>query len=206
MGTVIEADEMKSVDEWLNEQQNQSENENNEAPIDEGEESIFGTDEGNQNVGITFFDVLKMIVATVFVIILLYFILRMINKRSLHFNESQTIRNLGGTSLGTNRSVQLVRVGKRIFLIGVGENVQLLKEFDHEDEIREIIENYNEKMDQMLKPTDLVSRLSKIFQKEKENAEEKSSFSSTFQQQLERISKERKKVYEQLEKKGSDKQ
>lgn len=206
MGTVIEADEMKSVDEWLNEQQNQSENENNEAPIDEGEESIFGTDEGNQNVGITFFDVLKMIVATVFVIILLYFILRMINKRSLHFNESQTIQNLGGTSLGTNRSVQLIRVGKRIFLIGVGENVQLLKEFDHEDEIREIIENYNEKMDQMLKPTDLVSRLSKIFQKEKENAEEKSSFSSTFQQQLERISKERKKVYEQLEKKGSDKQ
>lgn len=206
MGTVIEADEMKSVDEWLNEQQNQSENENNEAPIDEGEESIFGTDEGNQNVGITFFDVLKMIVATVFVIILLYFILRMINKRSLHFNESQTIQNLGGTSLGTNRSVQLIRVGKRIFLIGVGENVQLLKEFDHEDEIREIIENYNEKMDQMLKPMDLVSRLSKIFQKEKENAEEKSSFSSTFQQQLERISKERKKVYEQLEKKGSDKQ
>ena len=46
----------------------------------------------------------------------------------MFYNKStQLVENLGGNRLGANRSVQLIKVGERLFVVGVGENIQLLK-------------------------------------------------------------------------------
>src|SRR5690606_15758640 len=70
------------------------------------------------NVGLNAWDFIKMIFATIFVIALLYFLLKFINKRSKQYKSTQLVENLGGTTLGTNRSVQLIKVGEHILVVG----------------------------------------------------------------------------------------
>lgn len=158
-------------------------------------------------VGVTIWDFLKMIIATLFVIALLYFLLKFINRKSHGYKDSQLIQNLGGTSLGANRSVQMIKVGERVLVVGVGENIQLLKEIEDKEEARQIIQDYNNKIEQLISPSDIVTKVMKrtksldIQGKEKEDA----SFPSILKKQLDNITKERKKLFDEMEKKGSDK-
>ena len=75
-------------------------------------------------------DGLKMIGALIFVIALLYFLLKFVNKKSQSYQQNRIVQHLGGTSLGGNRSVQIVKAGKQILILGVGEDVQVLSEDD----------------------------------------------------------------------------
>jgi flagellar protein FliO/FliZ len=148
-----------------------------------------------------------MILATIFVVALLYFMLKFINKKSKTYKSSQLVENLGGTALGNNRSVQLIKVGSRILVVGVGENIQLLKEIDNPEELNLLISDYNEKMQQLLQPSDIVT---KVLQRRKNAGQQDerngSQFHSLLSQQLEDITKGRKQLYKEMEKKGSDEQ
>ena len=64
------------------------------------------------SVGLSFWDFLRMIFAMIFVVALLYFVLRFIGKKTKSYQKANFIENLGGTGLGGNRSVQLVKVGR----------------------------------------------------------------------------------------------
>ncbi|MDZ5473470.1 flagellar biosynthetic protein FliO [Bacillus sp. 31A1R] len=162
--------------------------------------------ETSNSVGLNAWDFFKMIFATFFVIALLYFILKFINKKSRSFKSSQLVENLGGTTLGANRSVQIVKVGKRVLVLGVGENIQLLKEIDDEEETSQIISDYNSKIEQLVQPSDIVTKViqrTKNMNLEKKQTEN-NSFTSMLKGQLEEISKGRKKLFDEMEKKGSD--
>ena len=158
------------------------------------------------NVGITFWDVIRMIFATIFVVALLYFLLKYINKKSRVYKSTQIVENLGGATLGANRSVQIVKIGNQLFIVGVGENVQLLKEIDDQDEYRQILTDYNNKMEQLVQPSDIVTKVIERAKKWQTTKTENVSFSSLFKSQLDEISKGRKKLFDEMEKKGSNKQ
>lgn len=164
------------------------------------------TDEATnpEKVGITGWEFLRMILATIFVVVLLYIVLRFVGKKSKTYQKANSVENLGGTSLGANRSVQLVKVGGRILVVGVGENIQLLKEIDDPKEYEQLIEDYNGKMDQMIQPRDFVGKMKGKWLKKDEN--ETNSFSSEFKNQLEKMSKSRKKLLKELDRKGRDKE
>ena len=69
------------------------------------------TEKASSTVGLTLWDFIKMILATIFVVALFYFVLKFINKKGSLYKRSQIIENLGGTTLGANRSVQIIKVG-----------------------------------------------------------------------------------------------
>ncbi|MEK5443120.1 flagellar biosynthetic protein FliO [Fredinandcohnia sp. FSL W7-1320] len=149
-------------------------------------------------------DFIKMIFTTLFVIALIYLLLKFVNKRNRMFNQHRFIENLGGTSLGTNRSIQIVKVGERILVVGVGDTVQLLKEIEDTDEINEILEQHNASLDSMIQPRDLLNRM---IQKRKEVKDgDQGHFSSLLQKQLSELKQGRKKIVEQLENKESSKE
>ncbi|WP_394232519.1 flagellar biosynthetic protein FliO [Niallia oryzisoli] len=161
----------------------------------------------NRTVGLTIWDFIKMIAATVFVVALLYIILKFVNKKGHLYKGSQLIENLGGATLGANRSVQLIKVGKKILVVGVGENVQLIKEIDDLQEYEALLSAYNSRMDQLTQPGDILSKvlMKKSGSSEKKN--ESSSFQSLLKKQLGDLSKGRQELYDEIEKeKGSDKQ
>ncbi|KQU18550.1 hypothetical protein ASG65_07250 [Bacillus sp. Leaf13] len=155
-----------------------------------------------EQVGITIWEFLRMIFATIFVVGLLYIILKFINKKSKSYQKANSVENLGGTSLGANRSVQLVKVGVRILVVGVGENIQLLKEIDNPEEYEQLMKDYNEKMDQMIQPGEFATKLKNKWLKKREI--ETNSFSSEFKNQLDQMSDSRKKLLNELERKGRD--
>jgi len=87
---------------------------------------------------ISFVEFIKMIFAFLFVLLLIYLLMRFLKSKNRLFQGSSYIELLGGTSLGQNRSIQLVKVGDRVFVLGVGDSIQLLKEIDEEEEIERI--------------------------------------------------------------------
>lgn len=151
------------------------------------------------SIGITFLDMVRTVAALVFVIVLLYLLLQFVNKKSKAYQKANTVENLGGTSLGSNRSVQIIKVGQRILVVGVGENIQLLKEIDDKGEYEQILNDHNQKIDQMIRPADI---LSKWRDKLKGGGSPSKSFSSQFKKQVLELTKDRKKALGALDKKG----
>ncbi len=88
---------------------------------------------------------IKVLLSLVFVLGLLIFVLRFLNKRNQNYQQNSIIRNLGGHSVGAQKSVQLLHIGNQIYVVGVGEDVQLLKEITDPEEIEQMIAIYNEK-------------------------------------------------------------
>jgi flagellar protein FliO/FliZ len=153
-------------------------------------------------VGITVWEFLRMIFATIFVVALLYILLKFINKKSKSYQKANSVENLGGTSLGANRSVQLVKVGGRILVIGVGENIQLLKEIDDPEEYEQLLKDHNDKIDQMIQPGEFATKLKNKWLKK--SGSETASFSAEFKNQLDQMSDRRKKLLKELDRKGRD--
>ena len=59
---------------------------------------------------------------------------RFINERTKGVRQSSRLSHLGGVPLGKDRSVQLVRVHGKIYVVGVGQNVELLDTIEEDDE------------------------------------------------------------------------
>ena len=161
------------------------------------------SDDEDSQVGVSFLDFVRMILATAFVAALIYFLLKFINKKSMVYKSSQLVENLGGTSLGANRSVQIVKAGNKLLIVGVGENIQLLKEIDDPEEYSQVIQEYNTKMEQLVQPSDIVTKLLK--RAKKDGGNQRSEFSSLLKNQLNDMASGRKQMLEEIQRKGSEK-
>lgn len=104
------------------------------------------------------FDFVKMIGALLFVILLIYGFVKLMNRRNRLLKPFQYVENIGGTSVGQNRSVQLIKVGNSVLVVGVGETIQLLKEIEDEKEREAILSQYEESMSSKVEWTKLVNR------------------------------------------------
>lgn len=156
----------------------------------------------SQQVGVTVWDIVKTIFMLVIVIGMLFGLLKWLQKKNNVSPSVQTMKNLGGTNLGGNRSVQMIKVGNSILVVGIGENVELLKEINDEQEVNMIIDQYHNRMEQMVKPQDMISKLTARLKTKKENAEENQSFKKELENQLNDIAEKRRKAYEENVEKG----
>jgi len=156
----------------------------------------------SQKVGITAWDIMKTIFMLVIVIGMLFGLLKWLQKKNNVSPSVQTMKNLGGTNLGGNRSVQMIKVGNSILVVGIGENVELLKEINDEQEVNMIIEQFHNRMDQMVKPQDMISKLTALLKTKKGIAEENQSFKKELENQLNDIAEKRRKAYEENVEKG----
>ncbi|XXM73532.1 flagellar biosynthetic protein FliO [Lysinibacillus sphaericus] len=182
---------MKSVDDWY-ESPESGENRNKDVKPSE-KENI----EETQTAGVTFFDYVKMIFALIFVVALIYFLLKFINQKGRSFQQTKMINHLGGAPLGGNRSVQIVKVGNQVLVLGVGEDIQLLKEVHDEKEKEEILAYYHNGTEQMRDAKTVVSNLlTKVTGGT--GSSEQGSFQSHFKKQLDEMSKGRKKMLQDL--------
>lgn len=149
------------------------------------DENLVDLEESN---GSLILSIIKMIVALIIVLIMIYGLLKFLNKRNKNFQELNNLENIGGISLGQNKSVQMIRVGEKIYLIGVGENVEMLQEIDDpnlKDELLHFKEEINNKstlMDQFIN-----------YRKNKKSTENP-NFKDVFKMELDKIQLERKQI------------
>ena len=144
----------------------------------------------------SFFDMFRMIAAFLFVGALLYFLLKFLNKKNQAYQKGHIVSNLGGTSVGNNKSIQIVKIGNKLYIVGVGENVQLLSEITDPEEIEKLLQDHNEAIDSMLKPADLLSKIKTKRVKDDSG----NSFVEQFKKQLNEMATTRKQMKSEMRK------
>lgn len=134
------------------------------------------------------FDFVKMIFALLFVIALIYGLVKLMNKRNRLLKPFQYVENIGGTSVGQNRSIQLIKVGKSVLVVGVGETIQPLKEIEDEKEIEVILSQHEEAMSSKIEWQKFVKPLKSS---EHQPQRKLPSFSKALKEQLEELKQNR---------------
>ncbi|MGB5944806.1 flagellar biosynthetic protein FliO [Paenisporosarcina sp.] len=82
--------------------------------------------------------IFKLIFYTLLILVMIYALIKFLALRQRKLQPNQAVKLMGGTPLGNNKSLQLVKVGEKVYLIGVGDQVTLIKEFSESDEINNI--------------------------------------------------------------------
>ena len=200
-----EVDSNESVEQYLN--KNNSKNEkDSEAIIEETPDTTETTEPVSAGVSVTAWDYIKMVLALLFVIALLYGVLRFVNSRNKTFQTNQLIQNLGGVGVGQGKSLQLMQVGNSIFLVGIGEDITLLKEITNPVEIENLTKIYEAKIDiekSIPYIFEIVGRLKDKGTSQKKESKQP-SFKETFQKRLQDIQKERSNVLKDWKTKERD--
>lgn len=74
----------------------------------------------------TIVTIIKVVVTLAVLIGGFLLVVRWLNERTRGVRETGKMAHLGGVPLGKDRSVQLVRVQGKIYVVGVGQNVELI--------------------------------------------------------------------------------
>lgn len=126
------------------------------------------------------------------VLFLVYFLLKFVTKRNRVFQQGQAIVNLGGTNVGQNKSVQMVKIGDRVLVVGVGESISLLTEINDEEENKRIIQEFELKQERVVESKDLIQKVFSFIQqgaKGQKHNESTMTFSTKLSEQLEKMKK-----------------
>ncbi|MEN2464562.1 flagellar biosynthetic protein FliO [Ornithinibacillus sp. FSL M8-0202] len=170
-----------------NQDQNKQESEE-ESPVNLSPNQSISSDNGS-----LVFDLVKMVFALFLILALIYFVLKFLNRRNKLFNQVKALENLGGIAVGPSKSIQIIRVGSKVYLVGVGENVQLLEEIEDEGMKEEILSSYNQQSD--FKPENLLSLLQRKDKQTNENTNDtNANFKNLFSNELEKLKENRKKL------------
>lgn len=165
----------------------------------ENDEQTVLSDE-TRSTGSIVFGVIKTLFALLLILALIYVLIKFLSKRNKLFNQVKALENLGGISVGQNKSIQIVRIGDKVFMVGVGDNVELLQEIDDEDLIKDLLHNdkqgdfqVNHLVQSIFKP--------KSNKSDELTDEPHHKFRNLFSNELEKLKENRSKVKNQQKKK-----
>jgi flagellar protein FliO/FliZ len=133
--------------------------------------------------------VFKFIGSFVLIIALLFFVLKYLSKKTKMYQAGGPIHALGGHSLGNNRSLQMVMIGETLYIVGVGEDVNLIRTIPPGEEQTKLLASMAER------PADPVSNWGSQIKK---SAQEK--WEDLFQNQLKELILNRDKNKDQSQK------
>ncbi|WP_166786717.1 flagellar biosynthetic protein FliO [Jeotgalibacillus salarius] len=159
------------------------------------EQELPAVGESNEPSGINFMTFLRLIGALAFVIILLFGLLKFINSKTKNYQQTRLIKNMGGTTLGGNRSVQIVKIADSYYILGVGDDVNLIKEVTTPEEVVEIEEYFDQS--ETVTDSPVAGFIDKLKRNKADQQPEKNqSFGNLFKDQLNQHNEERKKMFE----------
>jgi flagellar protein FliO/FliZ len=208
--TYADGETDKSVSDWFQKDQDQDKEKDNGQDeikvIDEEEPAADRTQDGAA-VGLSWWDYTKTLLALFFVVGLLLALLKFINRKNRKFDQHKLMKNVGGLSLGQQKSIQLVVIGDSYYLIGVGDEVRLLKEITDPEEISALERYFVE--DELQSPPGLGNKLLTMLPLGKGDAVDESDqpadFKKVFTSRLDELKAERKKHLNRLAEKESRK-
>lgn len=83
-----------------------------------------------------FFAMGKVIFFLILIIGIFYLIMKVLAKKKWRWTPGgKVFHTLGGLPLGQNKSVQIVEIGRSLYILGVGDDVKLLHKIDDPEEI-----------------------------------------------------------------------
>lgn len=179
------------------EQSNQNEEKEklDDADLDEEDMSdLVGNDSFKAST--LFFNIVKMIIALLFVLALIYIILLVLRKRNKLMQDHDLLQNLGGISLGQNKSIQLIRIGSHIYVVGVGEHVELMLEITEAEVLETLLATDNN--------AEEVSFLQSLLPRSKGKLEQSSQFINRLNDELSKLKKNREELLDKAAEKDDE--
>ena len=140
-----------------------------------------------------------VIVVLAVILALIVYLIRFLNKRNQQWFRNGTVRILGGVGLGPNKSLQIIEIGGNVYLLGVGEDIQLVDKISDLDEAQRIIDSFEREASSSngsLSP--LINKLATRFRKEEPpremELEDTSSFHELFESKLRQMPNRKEKM------------
>lgn len=141
----------------------------------------------------------QLILYTLLIVFMIYGLIKFLSMKQKNLQPNQAVKLMGGTALGNNKSLQLVKVGGQIYLIGVGDQVTLIKEFTEDDEIHGIEKDVETQSTPLL-PKTVTSFIKDKFVGDKEtNPYQSKGFEQLFKQSLDKQRKKQESLKTDLE-------
>lgn len=180
--------EAQNVTDWIND----SEQDQNE------EEIRPDTIESNNEEPSFIWSLIKLVGILIIMIGLLYVAVRFFSKRNRQIRDLNLLENMGGISVGQQKSIQLIRVGHTYYMIGVGDNVELLQEITDESIIKEL-----DLMTEEPKEHAFFSALNRMKQTNNEQ-NSSSSFTHIYEKELDSVMNNRKNMIRSHQQRDKD--
>ncbi|GAB1155505.1 hypothetical protein YWY31_15300 [Paenibacillus illinoisensis] len=164
-----------------------------------------GDTPGGADIGTNYyFQLVWVIVVLAVILVLIVYLLRFLNKRNQQWFRSGTVRILGGVGLGPNKSLQIIEIGGNVYLVGVGENIQLLDKISDLEEAQRIVDSFEREASSQqgsLSPliNKLASRLRKKEPPREMELEDTASFHELFESKLRQMPNRKEKMDKLLE-------
>lgn len=80
-----------------------------------------------------------VIIVLIFIIGGIVLLVKFLGQKSGSWMKHRAIRVLGGAVLGQNKSVQVVEIGRQIYILGIGDDVRILDKINKAEETDEFI-------------------------------------------------------------------
>ncbi|MDN3427905.1 flagellar biosynthetic protein FliO [Microbacterium sp. APC 3898] len=185
----LSAQASPNVVEWLN-----NEEPAEETPVDDAapikEKSLAGI-------------IVQLVLYTLLIVAMIYGLIKFLAARQKNFQPNQAVKLMGGTPLGNNKSLQLVKVGGQMYLIGVGNEVTLIKEFSDAAEISGIEKDFEQQSPPLSKNLfDFTKKKIGSFSK----SPQKSGFDQLFKQSLNKQKAQQQELEARLGQEQKDKE
>lgn len=183
---VVHAEE-KSITDCLDNEGNCFDEQGPSSPSEQENNEVPQVLQENKS-GSLFITIIKLMFALLFILALLYGLLLFLKRKNKLFQQTATLKNIGGITVGTNKSIQIIQVAGSLYMVGVGDNVELLEEITDETVKQELLEKHAKKLE-------APSFLQQYFTKKKTEQQESSpSFLSTLQQEMSTLKQNRQQM------------
>jgi flagellar protein FliO/FliZ len=139
-----------------------------------------------------------VIFCLILIIALFFIIIKVISQKNRFMMSGRSVKLIGGVSIGQNKSIQVVEVGHTLFVVGVGDNVQLISKIEDAEEIEFIVDHMHVRGNKDFPTFQSLSKWFKGLKGEKhiEDQDLSTSFQQVFHEKMERISNRKQRVDE----------
>ncbi|MWC26556.1 flagellar biosynthetic protein FliO [Paenibacillus sp. MMS18-CY102] len=84
-------------------------------------------------------NLVSVLIALAVIVGLIVLVIRLLSRRNRGWGANRALRTLGGVALGQHKSLQVVELAGKVYIVGIGEDVRLLDKIDDPEEASRII-------------------------------------------------------------------
>ncbi len=191
MAVPMTAEASPNVVEWLN-----NEEPAEKAPVEDVENAPV---KEKSLAGI----IVQLILYTLLIVAMIYGLIKFLAARQKNLQPNQAVKLMGGTPLGNNKSLQIVKIGGQMYLLGIGDEVTLIKEFSDAAEISSIEKDFDQQQPALSKSLfDLTKKKIAGYSKKSQ----KKGFDQLFKQSLNKQKAQQQALENEFEKETHDKE
>lgn len=152
------------------------------------------------DAGSTLALVSKVIFYLIVIIGIFIVIVKFLAQKNAGIASGKSLGSMGGVPLGTGKSIQIVKIGKSLYVVGVGDDVQLLEKIEDADEVALISDQLLRRSDTGGKGLNSITSWIRGLRESRKVEEEEmdNSFQELFLSKMSNISDRKKRVAEML--------